>query len=47
LGKKVFFDNRRMLEVLFIKPIELRTTLIDTVNSMIERNILPVRYSYL
>jgi nucleoside-diphosphate-sugar epimerase len=41
LSKRISFDATRMKTVFRMEPIELRKTLVDTVNSLIEKGFIP------
>ena len=41
LGVKTNYDNSRLINELSIQPIELKKSIIDMANSLIERGIVP------
>lgn len=44
LGVKYSFDNSRMINVLGVTPIDLKTTLIEMTYSLIERGFIPKKF---
>ena len=44
LGVKCYFDNSRMINVLGVQPRDIKTTIIDSAYSLIQKNIVPKKY---